>query len=34
VIHSGFSGPATGESYEEEIVFFRSTIESLIQESR
>lgn len=34
VIHSGFSGPATGESYEEEIVFFRSTIESLIRESR
>jgi len=34
VIHSGFSGPATGESYEEEVVFFRSTIESLIRESR
>ena len=34
VIHSGFSGPATGESYEEEIVFFRNTIESLIRESR
>ena len=34
IIHSGFSGPATGESYEEEIVFFRNTIESLIRESR
>jgi len=34
VIHSGFSGPATGESYEEEVVFFRNTIESLIRESR
>ena len=34
VIHSGFSGPATGGSYEEEVVFFRNTIESLIRESR
>jgi thiol-disulfide isomerase/thioredoxin len=34
VIHSGFSGPATGESYEEEVLFFRNTIESLIRESR
>ena len=34
VIHSGFSGPATGVSYEEEVVFFRNTIESLIRESR
>ena len=34
VIHSGFSGPATGDSYEEEVVFFRNTIESLIRESR
>ena len=34
IVHSGFSGPATGESYEEEVVFFRNTIESLIQKSR
>jgi len=34
IIHSGFSGPATGESYEEEVLFFRNTIESLIRESR
>ncbi len=34
VVHSGFSGPATGESYEEEVVFFRNTIASLIRESR
>ena len=34
IIHSGFSGPATGESYEEEVVFFRSAIASLIRESR
>ena len=34
IIHSGFSGPATGGSYEEEVVFFRSAIASLIRESR
>ena len=34
VVHSGFSGPATGGSYEEEVVFFRNTIASLIRESR
>ena len=34
VVHSGFSGPATGESYEEEVMFFRNTIASLIRESR
>ena len=34
IIHSGFSGPATGEAYEEEVVFFRSAIASLIRESR
>jgi thiol-disulfide isomerase/thioredoxin len=34
VIHSGFSGPATGESYEEEVAFFKKTIESLTQGSR
>ena len=33
VIHSGFSGPATGEAYKEEVLFFRNTIESLIRES-
>tara|TARA_B110000091_G_scaffold28398_1_gene28336 strand:+ start:123 stop:1310 length:1188 start_codon:yes stop_codon:yes gene_type:complete len=30
VIHTGFSGPATGKSYEEEVAFFRKTIESLL----
>ena len=33
VIHSGFSGPATGDSYEEEVRFFKTTIESFIQEN-
>jgi thiol-disulfide isomerase/thioredoxin len=33
VIHSGFSGPATGESYEEEVAFFKTTIESLTREN-
>ncbi|PCJ81918.1 MAG: hypothetical protein COA49_02850 [Bacteroidetes bacterium] len=34
VIHTGFSGPATGSAYEDEIAFFRSTIERFIRESR
>ena len=33
VVHSGFNGPATGGSYEEEVRFFKTTIESFIQES-
>lgn len=31
VIHSGFSGPATGKAYEEEVAFFRETIETLLK---
>jgi len=33
VVHSGFSGPATGDSYEEEVRFFKTTIESFIQKN-
>ena len=33
IVHSGFSGPATGDSYEEEVRFFKATIESFIQEN-
>ena len=32
VIHSGFSGPATGGAYEEEVVFFRETIEAFLSD--
>lgn len=31
VIHSGFNGPATGELYEKEVAFFRSTIEGFLR---
>jgi len=31
VIHSGFSGPATGKAYEEEVAFFRETIETFLK---
>ena len=32
IVHSGFSGPATGAGYEEEVVFFRETIEGLLSD--
>ena len=34
IIHTGFSGPATGSAYDDEVAFFRSTIERFILESR
>ena len=32
IVHSGFSGPATGGAYEEEVVFFRETIEDFLSD--
>ncbi len=32
IIHSGFSGPATGGAYEEEVVFFRETVEAFLND--
>ena len=32
IVHSGFSGPATGSAYEEEVAFFRETIEDLLRD--
>mgnify|MGYP003976765697 FL=1 len=32
IVHSGFSGPATGEVYEEEVGFFRETIEDFLND--
>lgn len=32
IIHSGFNGPATGGAYEEEVVFFRETIEAFLND--
>jgi len=32
IVHSGFSGPATGGAYEEEVAFFRETIEAFLND--
>ena len=32
IVHSGFSGPATGGAYEEEVFFFRETIEAFLND--
>ena len=32
IVHSGFSGPATGGAYEDEVAFFRETIEGFLRD--